>query len=530
MTQNNLITIVTMWNKVNELSRENLSQQQIAIKLGIHRDTVRRYQMMSESEFNEHLHREARRHPCKLDPYRDFIVDQLVAAPFLSSAQILDHLKEHFPDLPSVSERTVYNVVRRIRAEEDIAKEAEPGRSFSHVEDGDWGERAQVDYGEKWMRTAAGRQIKAYFFAMELERSRYKFVFLQNVPFTAKTTVYAHHLAFKYFGGMPRKVVYDQDKKMLTSENYGDYLMTEEFASYVASAGFEPVFCMAADPQSKGRIERTVRFVKDNFLKGRKYVNIATLNEEAIGWLERTGNGKRHAMTHEVPSEQFKIEREHLLPYGLRLDEPEAEAREYNVRKDNTLMYRSNTYSLPLGTYDGPGTKVLVVKNMDLNELEIYAPKDFSLITRHDICPLKGKHISKEGHASSRRHDLLESEKHLRTFFGQWADDSVLTVFLAAIRKDRPRYYPKTVLAMDRIFTRMDKTLAEKVLRDCLGRKMYNANRMAETAETAQKNAGSLPTRTVPAALPNGLRQDDITPSKRSMADYDDIINGGTRL
>lgn len=128
-----------MWNKVNELSRENLSQQQIVIKLGIHRDTVRRYQMMSESEFNEHLHREARRHPCKLDPYRDFILDQLVAAPFLSSAQVLDHLKEHFPDLPSVSERTVYNVVRRIRKEEDIAKEAEPGRSFSHVEDGDWG-------------------------------------------------------------------------------------------------------------------------------------------------------------------------------------------------------------------------------------------------------------------------------------------------------------------------------------------------------------------------------------------------------
>ena len=139
MTQNNLISIVTMWNKVNELSRENLSQQQIAIKLGIHRDAVRRYKMMSESEFNEHLHREARRHPCKLDPYRTFIEDQLVAAPFLSSAQVLDHLKEHFPDLPSVSERTVYNVVRRIREEEDIAKEAEPGRSFSHVEDGDWG-------------------------------------------------------------------------------------------------------------------------------------------------------------------------------------------------------------------------------------------------------------------------------------------------------------------------------------------------------------------------------------------------------
>ena len=78
MTQIIFIQIVTMWNKINELSRENLSQQQIALKLGIHRDTVRRYQIMSEAEFNEHLRREARRHPCKLDPYRDFIVDHAV--------------------------------------------------------------------------------------------------------------------------------------------------------------------------------------------------------------------------------------------------------------------------------------------------------------------------------------------------------------------------------------------------------------------------------------------------------------------
>ena len=529
MTQNNLISIVTMWNKVNELSRENLSQQQIAMRLGIHRDTVRRYQMMSEAEFNEYLHKEARRHPCKLDRYRDFIVDQLRAAPFLSSAQVLDHLKEHFPDLPYVSERTVYNTVIRIREEEDIAKVAEPGRHFSHVEDCEWGERAQVDYGEKWLRTNTGRQIKVYFMAMELERSRYKFIVFQNTPFTAKTTVYAHHLAFRYFGGMPRKVIYDQDKKMLTSENFGDYLMTEEFASYVAAAGFEPVFCMAADPQSKGRIERTIRFIKESFLRGRTYVNITVLNEEALGWLARTGNGKRHSMTLAVPAEQFETERQHLLPYTLKLDEPEAEAREYNVRKDNTLMYRSNTYSLPLGTYAGPGTKVLVVKNIDLNELEIYDPKDFALITRHDISPLKGKHISKEGHASSRSRELLESEKHLRTFFGQWADDSVLSVFLAAIRKDRPRYYPKTVLAMDHIFTRMDKPIAEKVLRECLQRKMYNANRMAEAADLAQKETGALPSKTVPPALPNGLNQEDITPHKRPLSDYDDIIDGGTK-
>ena len=81
----NLLIIVTMWNKVNELSRQSYSQAQIAQLLGIHRDTVRKYLSMSESEFNEHLLREARRsHPSKLDPYRQFIVNELRNAPFLS--------------------------------------------------------------------------------------------------------------------------------------------------------------------------------------------------------------------------------------------------------------------------------------------------------------------------------------------------------------------------------------------------------------------------------------------------------------
>ena len=111
--------------------------------------------------------------------------------------------------------------------------------------------------------------------------------------------------------------------------------MTDEFARYVAAAHFEPVFC--------------------------------------------------------VPAEGYKEERKHLLPYTLSWDEPEVDAKEYNVRKDNTLLYHSNYYSLPLGTYTGPGSKVLVVRNVDLNELEIYDQKDFSLITRHDISPPQGK-------------------------------------------------------------------------------------------------------------------------------------------
>lgn len=524
----NLLIIVTMWNKVNELSRQSYSQAQIAQLLGVHRDTVRKYLSMSESEFNEYLLREARRsHPSKLDPYRQFIVDDLRKAPFLSCPQILDHLKEHFDNLPYIGERTIYNYVQRIREQENIPKCNEPVRQMRRVPDCEYGEKAQVDYGEKVIRNTKGRQVKVYFLTMVMQRSRYKFVYLQNIPFTAKTTVYAHHLAFKYFGGMPKKVIYDQDRKMLVHENYGDYIMTEEFAKYVAEAGFEPIFCMAADPQSKGLVENVVRYVKGNFLLGRTYVNISSLNEEVIGWLERTGNAKMNSSTKLVPADEFIEERKHLLPYNLCIEEPEAESKEYNVRKDNTLLYRSNFYSLPLGTYSGPGTKVLVIHDVDNGELSIYDPADGSLITKHLVSTLKGKYILKDGHSTSCQRELLESERILREFFNQWEESSTLCTLLAAIRKDRPRYYAKTVKAMATLLTDYDPASAKTLLDLFAENKIYNASRMAEIAhDLANRMDADIKSHKVTTVLSNGLSSRDITPQKRAVGEYKSIIDG----
>lgn len=528
MSNNNLISIVAMWSEVNKLSRESLSQSQIALKLGISRDTVRRYQRMSEAEFNDRLGREFQRRRRKLDAYEDFIKNLLQEAQFLSSAQVYDRLKEHFPGLPQVSERTVYNTVQAIREQEDLPKVSESVRQMSKVPDCDYGEKCQVDYGEKTLRTPHGRTVKVYFIVFVLQRSKYKYVYFQNIPFTAKTTVYAHHLAFKFFGGMPAKMIYDQDRKMLVKENFGDYLMTEEFARYVAEAGFKPIFCMPFDPASKGLSEATVKYVKGNFLPGRRYINIDSLNEECIGWLSRTANAKPNSSTRLVPAEEFKKEQPELAFYTVEMDEPGIEAREYGVRKDNTLLYHSNFYSLPLGTYSGQGTKVMVVRNVDLNELEIYDPNGFALITRHKISPFKGKYITKEGHASSKSRDILESEQTLRTFFGQWEDDSLLSRFLASIREDRPRYYPKTVKSMAALLTDYDKATALHLLEQYAERKVYNANDMADIARSMADRMATdpKPTRVV---MSSGLDARDITPQKSQVSEYDDIINGGKR-
>ena len=525
MHNNNLISIVTMWNKINELSRQSLSQMQIALQLGVSRDTVRRYQRMSESEFKERIERECQRRRRKLDAYEAFIKGLLQETQFLSAPQVHDRLKEHYQDFPEVSERTVYNTVQAIRDREGLPKTKESYRQMSKVPECEYGEKAQVDFGEKMLKTSKGRSVKVYFMVMVLQRSKYKFVHFQNIPFTAKTTAYAHHLAFRHFGGMPAKVIYDQDRKMLVSENFGDYVMTSEFAGYVAEAGFDPVFCMPFDPASKGLSEATVKYVKGNFLPGRVYVNIDCLNDEAAGWLSRTANAKPNASTRLVPADEFQKERPALKPYNVRMEEPEMEAREYGVRKDNTLLYHSNFYSLPLGTYAGQGTKVLVVRNVDLDELEIYDPADFSLIARHKVCRFKGKYITKEGHASSKSRDVLESEKILRDFFGEWKEDSLLSVYLSELRKDRPRYYPKTIKSMAALLTDYEKATAHTLLEMYSEMKVYNANEMADMARglADRMEAQSKPKQ---VAVSSGIDERDITPDRRSISEYSDIIEG----
>ena len=514
-----------MWSKINELSRQSMSQMQIAMKLSISRDTVRRYQPMNEKELTELISREILRWKSKLEAFEGFIKQLLQDCPFLSAAQIHDRLKEHFPELPEVSERTVYNTVRLVREREELPKVQECGRQMSKVPDCEYGEKAQVDFGEKVLRTSKGSQVKVYFMVMVLQRSRYKFVYLQNTPFTAKTTVYAHHLAFNYFGGMPRKVIYDQDRKMLVSENFGDYVMTEEFARYVNAAGFEPVFCMPYDPASKGQSEAVVKYVKNNFLAGRTYVNIESLNDEAIGWLSRTANAKVNSSTRLIPAEEFKKEQPMLALYVEEIEEPEMEAREYSVRKDNTLLYHSNFYSLPLGTYAGQGTKVLVIKNVDSNELEIYDPKDFGLIARHKISPFRGKYINKDEHASNRSRDILESEQVLHTFFNEWADDSLLSRFLKELHDNRPRYYRKSVTSMASLLTDYDKTTAHTLLEMFAESKVYNANVMREMALQLADRMENQP-KSKPVATDAASHSADLTPEKRSINTYGAIIDG----
>ncbi len=91
-------------------------------------------------------------------------------------------------------------------------------------------------------------------------------------------------------GGKPLELVFDQDSIVSVDENYGDIMFTYEFEQFKQSEKINVYLCRKADPESKGKVESVVKFIKINFLENRFYMGIDLLNQSFEAWLERTGN------------------------------------------------------------------------------------------------------------------------------------------------------------------------------------------------------------------------------------------------
>lgn len=476
---------LVMWYKVKQLFSIGLNQSQISRKLGIYRGTVRRYLSMSEAEFVQSniYHREYNH---KLDAYEDSIVSWLKDTPYLSSSQIEDRLKEHYPDYDAVCSKTVYNYVTHLRAKHTLPKYPEDHpRCYEQVPESPYGESAQVDFGERYMKTSTGAPVKVYFFAMVLCRSRYKFVYFSRIPFNTALTVYAHELAFQYFGGKPQQIIYDQDKVLLRDENLGDLILTRGFSRFKGEQHFECVFCRKSDPESKGKVENVVKYVKGNFLRGRQFSTIENLNGQGLAWLARTGNGSLHHGIHRIPADVFEEERPFLTPYTGVPTAPKEELHPHKVRKDNTVSYRCNYYTVPTGTYTGRESTVFLEEKD--SRLLIYSHDTGKLIAEHEIHPGKGRLVRNSSHKRDREAGLEELEEKIK---GYICSSGQVTTYLLETRKRKPRYYRDSLCCIIQEMCKYTPDVLKKALETSMEMGSYNAHQLVEVAETIRKKEG----------------------------------------
>jgi transposase len=506
-----------MYHEIHQLARLGFSKAKIARHLVVDARTVSKYLAMSEDDYERFLLNQSQR-TRKLSGYEKFVRNKLLEFPDTPAAQMHDWLKEHHPAFPPVSPRTVYNFVMYVRGKHNIPVAA-AGRDYFPVDELPWGEQGQVDFGQYNMRQAGGGRKKVYFFVMVLSRSRMKYVWFSEIPFTSESVCQAHQQAFAFFGGVPRTVVYDLDRILVVDENMGQVLLTSAFKSYVTTAGFSLHFCRKADPESKGKVENVVGYVKKNFLTNRAYEDVEVLNGQAMGWLERTANHLPHNVTKQSPQRQHRIEQEHLSP--CRPIPISKEPRTYYVRKDNTISYKSNFYSLPQGTYRGRGTQVLL---KEANQSITLYSTDQTLICTHQLAGGKGKTILNTHHrrdTSKRVEELIEEAASRFTHPGQ------ARTYLACIQERVPRYIRDHLECIARALKQVETEVADTTLAFCLKNELYSGSEFEQVLRAARSQQAAPVRPNAPIKLLNNgsIEKAGQTPQTSNLDDYETIIH-----
>ncbi|CAM3949555.1 IS21 family transposase [Alkalicoccus chagannorensis] len=512
-----------MYHDIYQLKQQGFKIRGIARKLGISRTTVYKYLAKSPEEMAVWM-ASTRTRIKRLDPYEMVIQTWLSEHPDLSSAQVQDWLKEKYPNL-SVGEATVRNYVRDLRDKYDLPKKVEK-RQYQAVEELPPGQQAQVDFGQTHQKVKRGGTQKLWFLTMVLSHSRYKYVEWLDRPFTTKDVIRSHERAFRFFEGRPQEMVYDQDALLVVNENMGDIIYTAEFQAYIQERGFQVRLCRKADPESKGKVENVVGFVKKNFARGRCFSTIEQWNEQCTKWLSRTGNGNIHHTIKKRPAEVFALEKQHLQPVTKKdLDFTNSASIARSVRKDNTIMYKGNRYSLPYGTYE-QGKQIYLEVIAD-QQLILKGTPDGEVIAKHDISSQKGKLIQSSKHTRDR-------SSHIATFMETAAslfkNKKQAAVFLDEVYHRHQRYMRDQLMAITKLVQTYPEE-AEEALRICVTKALFSAaefrdvvNHLNHASKKKEMPSHSPLYKSLHDKEPEAMK---ATAAKAEVSDYLNILQGG---
>ena len=502
------------------MSRNGHSISYISRFLGVNWRTVNKLLSMDDRQYEDYLSHQFNR-PRSLAPYEHFVKIKLEAHPETSAAQMHDWLKEYDGNFPKVNPKTVYNFVMWVRQHYHIPKE-NVIRDFMAVPELPYGKQAQVDFGEYNMRKSTSGKKKVYFFIMVLSRSRYKYIYFSDTPFTSILSVHAHEKSFEYFEGIPEEIVYDQDKVFIHDENAGDLLLTGVFKKYVNNRKFSTYFCRKADPQSKGKVENVVRYVKQNFLYNRSYYDLETLNDEAMAWLYRTANELPHGKTKVIPREVWGQEKEHLKPF-TPIDMSFEQSNLYTVRRDNAITYKGNLYTLPKGTWKGKGTQV----SLDETEgkLIIKTPAGDELV-RFNLCMGKGETITNTDH---KRDKSAKIDKLIITISQRFTSPADAVRYFENIQRAKPRYIRDQLQKINECFDRFTADVVNATLDFCIKECVYSASDFMSIAQKlyqqGEPKQANTDTSAISRLADDTVKMDRLRPNTSQIIDYESIMS-----
>ena len=273
-----------------------------------------------------------RKQPTFLSPYAGFIQERLKAYPHLPATVLFQELQKQ-GYLGSVRILQDYlKGIRRRTKEVFLRIETPPG------------EQAQCDWANCGTVKIGRVQRKLSAFVMVLSYSR-----LLYVEFTLSQCLedfmQCHINAFQFFGGVPKKILYDNLKAVVLARLGADIRFNPAFMEFAGVFGFEPAPCNVARGNEKGKVENGIYYLRVNFLAGRTPA-WPDVNDQARAWLDGTANVRKHRTTNERPIDLWEGEKPFLIPLPPH---PFDTAITRAVRSSHQALVRfeGNFYSVP---------------------------------------------------------------------------------------------------------------------------------------------------------------------------------------
>ncbi len=281
----------------------------LARELGVSRDTIHRW--IRAGDLDRELddlpveYGPRRPRPTKLGAFTPILETRLAAYPALSAVRLLEEIRAAGYTGGYSQLTALVRQLRPVAPPEALVRFETPA-----------GHQAQVDFAEFQFPWG-----KRYALLVVLGYSRLlwcRFGLRQDM----RTLLTGLEDAFLAFGGVPRELLFDQMKAVITRDlrlQGGTLVHNLEFLRFAHHWGFTPRACRPYRAQTKGKVERPVRYVRENLVYGRACLNDADLAQQCADWLARVANARRHATTQERPSERFdRDERAVLQPLPSR--------------------------------------------------------------------------------------------------------------------------------------------------------------------------------------------------------------------
>ena len=206
------------------------------------------------------------------------------------------------------------------------------------------GEQAQVDFGVFRYRDG-DKSVAIFAFVMVLSYSRALYVeFCERQDLSSLIRCHAH--AFEFLGGMTGEILYDNLKPVVQGRDGQGYpIWNRRFEDFAWTIGFRPRACKPYRAQTKGRVERAIRYLRENFWPARSMTGLDDLNGQVRAWCAGVANQRIHGTTGRQPAEMQAEERLAPPPDPAKIVPFILEERP--VSRDGLVSFGGSRYGVP---------------------------------------------------------------------------------------------------------------------------------------------------------------------------------------